>query len=83
MAQLTATEDWLYDEGEDCAKSVYVAKLDELKKAGEPIEARWAQRCPCWEFGFFWGGVVVGTALLAWAVWPASTGAGWRRASWM
>jgi hypothetical protein len=35
-------EDWLYDEGEDCAKSVYVAKLEELKKVGGPIEARCA-----------------------------------------
>jgi len=28
---LTATEDWLYEEGEDETKSVYVKKLDELK----------------------------------------------------
>lgn len=28
---LTATEDWLYEEGEDETKSVYVAKLEELK----------------------------------------------------
>ena len=28
---LTATEDWLYEEGEDETKSVYVKKLEELK----------------------------------------------------
>ena len=31
LKQLTATEDWLYEEGEDETKSVYVKKLDELK----------------------------------------------------
>ena len=30
-AQLTAAEDWLYDEGEDQLKQVYVDKLAELK----------------------------------------------------
>jgi len=25
-------EDWLYDEGEDETKGVYIAKLEELKK---------------------------------------------------
>jgi heat shock 70kDa protein 4 len=39
-AALEKAEDWLYDEGEDQAKSVYVAKLAELKKLGDPIEAR-------------------------------------------
>ena len=33
-------EEWLYDEGEDVTKSVYAAKLDELKQTGGPIEAR-------------------------------------------
>lgn len=37
---LSAMEDWLYDEGEDVAKSVYSAKLEELKKVGGPIELR-------------------------------------------
>ena len=31
LKQLIATEDWLYEEGEDETKSVYVKKLDELK----------------------------------------------------
>jgi hypothetical protein len=35
-----AVEDWLYDEGEDVTKSVYIAKLEELKKTGGPIELR-------------------------------------------
>lgn len=46
LSALTAMEDWLYDEGEDCGKSVYVAKLDELKKTGDPIEMRWAVAGP-------------------------------------
>jgi heat shock protein 4 len=33
-------EDWLYDEGEDEKKSVYVAKLQELRGRGDPIEQR-------------------------------------------
>lgn len=41
--QLTAAEDWLYDEGEDCVKSVYVAKLEELKKLGSPVETRYVE----------------------------------------
>jgi hypothetical protein len=35
-----ATEDWLYDEGEDCTKSVYVAKLEELQTLGGPVFSR-------------------------------------------
>ena len=38
-----AVEDWLYDEGEDVTKSVYIAKLDELKKTGGPIEMRYEE----------------------------------------
>jgi heat shock 70kDa protein 4 len=37
---LNETEDWLYGEGEDTTKSVYVAKLAELKKIGGPVERR-------------------------------------------
>ena len=33
-------QNWLYDEGEDEKKSVYVAKLDELRGAGEPVVRR-------------------------------------------
>lgn len=31
-AKLQEVEDWLYDEGEDETKGVYIAKLEELKK---------------------------------------------------
>ncbi|KAG6551457.1 hypothetical protein Mapa_006880 [Marchantia paleacea] len=39
-AKLQQTEDWLYEDGEDEIKSVYVAKLAELKKLGDPIVER-------------------------------------------
>lgn len=42
-ARLSATEDWLYDEGEEERKSVYVDKLAELHGMGDPIEARFAE----------------------------------------
>jgi hypothetical protein len=42
-AQLSSMEDWLYDEGEDETKSVYVAKLAELRAKGDPIAARAAE----------------------------------------
>ena len=42
-AALEKGEDWLYDEGEDVARSVYVAKLAELKALGGPVEARAAE----------------------------------------
>ncbi|KAI4355663.1 hypothetical protein L6164_004412 [Bauhinia variegata] len=38
--KLQQVEDWLYEEGEDESKGVYVAKLEELKKQGNPIEER-------------------------------------------
>ncbi|CAL4091419.1 unnamed protein product [Meganyctiphanes norvegica] len=37
---LEDTENWLYEDGEDCQKGVYVDKLVELKKNGEPIKER-------------------------------------------
>jgi molecular chaperone DnaK (HSP70) len=37
---LSKTEDWLYDEGEDQPKKVYVAKLVELRKLGDPVVER-------------------------------------------
>lgn len=33
-------ENWLYEDGFDASKSVYVSKLAELKKSGDPIESR-------------------------------------------
>ncbi|KAL5072650.1 hypothetical protein RYX36_011634 [Vicia faba] len=41
--KLQAVEDWLYEEGEDETKGVYVAKLEELKKQGDPIEERYKE----------------------------------------
>lgn len=37
---LTATEDWLYDEGENQPKKVYVEHLTTLRKSGDPILTR-------------------------------------------
>mmetsp|Transcript_1785 Transcript_1785/g.2804 ORF Transcript_1785/g.2804 Transcript_1785/m.2804 type:complete len:845 (+) Transcript_1785:87-2621(+) len=34
------TETWLYEDGFDCSKSMYQAKLDELKTFGNPVERR-------------------------------------------
>ncbi|CAI9114100.1 OLC1v1014740C1 [Oldenlandia corymbosa var. corymbosa] len=42
-AKLQETEDWLYEDGEDETKGVYVAKLEELKKQGDPIEERFKE----------------------------------------
>lgn len=38
--QLSKTEDWLYDEGEDQPKKVYVEKLVALRKSGDPVVLR-------------------------------------------
>ncbi|PUZ64281.1 hypothetical protein GQ55_3G131500 [Panicum hallii var. hallii] len=49
LARLQEVEDWLYEDGEDETKGVYIAKLEELKKIGDPIEARykeWTERGP-------------------------------------
>ncbi|TYI09866.1 hypothetical protein ES332_A09G100800v1 [Gossypium tomentosum] len=43
MAKLQETEDWLYEDGEDETKGVYIAKLEELKKQGDPIEERYKE----------------------------------------
>lgn len=42
-AKLQEVEDWLYEDGEDETKGVYVAKLEELKKQGDPIEERYKE----------------------------------------
>ncbi|KZZ91190.1 Heat shock protein Hsp88 [Moelleriella libera RCEF 2490] len=39
-AKLEIAEEWLYDEGEDASKGVYVAKLDELRALAGPIVQR-------------------------------------------
>ncbi|KAL2493089.1 Heat shock 70 kDa protein 14 [Abeliophyllum distichum] len=43
MAKLQEVEDWLYEDGEDETKGVYIAKLEELKKQGDPIEERYKE----------------------------------------
>uniref|UniRef100_A0A8C4TJS0 Heat shock protein family A (Hsp70) member 4 like n=1 Tax=Erpetoichthys calabaricus TaxID=27687 RepID=A0A8C4TJS0_ERPCA len=40
---LEDTENWLYEEGEDQPKQVYVDKLMELKKYGQPIQDRYRE----------------------------------------
>jgi len=40
---LDNTENWLYEDGADVAKSVYVAKLAELHALGEPIARRFTE----------------------------------------
>ncbi|XP_008775317.2 heat shock 70 kDa protein 14-like [Phoenix dactylifera] len=42
-AKLQEVEDWLYEDGEDETKGVYVAKLEELKQQGDPIEERYKE----------------------------------------
>ncbi|WCJ40716.1 Heat shock 70 kDa protein 14 [Euphorbia peplus] len=42
-AKLQLVEDWLYEDGEDETKGVYIAKLEELKKQGDPIEERYKE----------------------------------------
>ncbi|XP_065669200.1 97 kDa heat shock protein [Hydra vulgaris] len=39
-ALLTSTENWLYDEGEELHKQVYIDKLAELQKIGNPVADR-------------------------------------------
>uniref|UniRef100_A0A1A8PCK7 Heat shock protein 4b n=1 Tax=Nothobranchius rachovii TaxID=451742 RepID=A0A1A8PCK7_9TELE len=41
--KLEDTENWLYDDGEDQAKQVYIDKLAELKKLGQPILERYME----------------------------------------
>jgi len=40
-AKLEQSEDWLYDEGEDATKAVYVAKMDEIRAVAGPIVQRY------------------------------------------
>ncbi|OWM78193.1 heat shock 70 kDa protein 15-like [Punica granatum] len=43
ISTLQEVEDWLYEDGEDETKGVYIAKLEELKKEGDPIEERYKE----------------------------------------
>jgi len=37
-------QDWLYDEGDDATKAVYVAKMDEIRFVAGPIVARYLDK---------------------------------------
>ncbi|KAJ5332484.1 hypothetical protein N7541_002290 [Penicillium brevicompactum] len=43
-AKLTDTEDWLYEDGEDTTKSVYVAKMDDIRFIAGPIIQRYKEK---------------------------------------
>ncbi|KAH6635461.1 heat shock protein 70 family [Chaetomium sp. MPI-SDFR-AT-0129] len=38
--KLMASEDWLYEEGEDTTKAVYIAKMDEIRALAGPVVQR-------------------------------------------
>ncbi|KAK4156232.1 heat shock protein 70 family [Chaetomidium leptoderma] len=38
--KLTTSEDWLYDEGDDATKAVYIAKMEELRALAGPVVQR-------------------------------------------
>ncbi|KAI1398866.1 heat shock protein Hsp88 [Hypoxylon fuscum] len=40
-ARLTESEDWLYEDGEDATKAVYIAKMDEIRAMAGPITQRY------------------------------------------
>ncbi|XP_033097617.1 97 kDa heat shock protein-like [Anneissia japonica] len=40
---LDETENWLYEDGEDEEKNMYIKKLDELKKHGDPVVMRYKE----------------------------------------
>ena len=40
VAKLSATEDWLYDEGDEAELVVYLDKFDELSLVGAPVKRR-------------------------------------------
>ncbi|KAI0387460.1 heat shock protein Hsp88 [Hypomontagnella monticulosa] len=40
-AKLTESEDWLYEDGEDATKAIYIAKMDEIRAMAGPITQRY------------------------------------------
>lgn len=40
IKQLDDMENWLYEDGEECNKQVYIDKLAQLKSIGEPVQTR-------------------------------------------
>ncbi|KIW08961.1 uncharacterized protein PV09_00872 [Verruconis gallopava] len=43
-AKCTETEDWLYEEGEDTTKAVYVAKIEEVRSVAAPVIQRYQDK---------------------------------------
>ncbi|KAK1237836.1 hypothetical protein MKX07_003672 [Trichoderma sp. CBMAI-0711] len=43
-AKLESTEDWLYDEGDDATKGVYIAKMDEIRALAGPVVQRYFEK---------------------------------------
>ena len=39
-AKLDETEEWLYDEGDDAKKAIYIAKMDEIRAMAGPVVQR-------------------------------------------
>ncbi|KAK2873587.1 Heat shock protein hsp88 [Arthroderma sp. PD_2] len=42
--KLTTTEDWLYEDGEDTTKAVYMAKMDDIRFVAGPIVQRYLDK---------------------------------------
>ncbi|KAG9460897.1 hypothetical protein GDO78_018864 [Eleutherodactylus coqui] len=43
ILKLEDTENWLYEDGEDQPKQVYIDKLTDLKNLGQPIQTRYQE----------------------------------------
>ncbi|GBF64765.1 heat shock protein [Trichophyton mentagrophytes] len=43
-AKLTSTEDWLYEDGEDTTKAVYMSKMDDIRFLSGPIVQRYLDK---------------------------------------
>ncbi|KAL7926330.1 heat shock protein 70 [Trichoderma austrokoningii] len=43
-AKLESTEDWLYDEGDDASKGVYVSKIEEIRALALPVTNRYQEK---------------------------------------
>ncbi|KAH8681508.1 heat shock protein hsp88 [Xylariales sp. PMI_506] len=43
-AKLTESEDWLYEDGEDATKAVYIAKMDELRSLAGPLSQKYFEK---------------------------------------
>lgn len=48
LAKLQEMKDWLFEDGQDVIKDVYVAKLKKLQEVGDSVEIRckeWREEC--------------------------------------